>query len=123
VRGERADDRQHAGRLGAGVDAIGAGAGRLAADVDEPRALAVHEDAVRDGSVEIGVPPTVGERVRRDVEDADDDGLRRPQEISHGRDVTGMETSARPTPVLSYTCSNLASPATPPPAAPFFITC
>ncbi len=39
--GEVADDRQHPGDLGGGVDPLGAGPGRLAADVDQVRAVGV----------------------------------------------------------------------------------
>ena len=80
--GELADDRHDPGDLGVGVDAAGARAGRLAADVDRRAApCARMSERVRDRGVPVGIAAAVGERVRRDVEDAHDHGrIRRPSQ-------------------------------------------
>ena len=67
--GKLFDHRQHARGLDPGVDAGGAGAGRLAADVDDRRALGGQRQAVLDGAVTVEEQPAVGEGVVGDVDD------------------------------------------------------
>ena len=70
--GERLHDRQHAARLGVGIDRGETGTGRLAADVDDIGAIVEHLEAVRDCGVGVEVLATVAEGIGRDVEDAHD---------------------------------------------------
>ena len=65
----------------------GAGPCRLAADVEDGGALARELLTVLDGGVGAEVQPAVGERVRRDVDDAHDDGPAGRQ-IDHGTERT-----------------------------------
>ena len=62
-------DRHHPGGLDRGIDAGRAGAGRLAADVDDRRARGDQRQPVFDGTVTVEVSAAVGERVVGDVDD------------------------------------------------------
>ena len=64
------DHRQHPRDLRLRVDPHGAGSGRFAADVDEIGARRPQLEAVPDGVVVVEEPAAVGERIGRDVEDA-----------------------------------------------------
>ena len=72
VGGERGDDGHHAGELLLDRDRAGAGARRLAADVEDGRALGDELAPVRDRRVAVEPLAAVGERVGRHVEDAHD---------------------------------------------------
>ena len=69
-RDQVGDHRQHPRGLRLGVDPLRAGSGGLAADVDEIGARRPQLEAVPDGVVVVEEPAAVGERVGRDVEDA-----------------------------------------------------
>jgi hypothetical protein len=61
------------------VDALRAGPGRLAADVEDVGARRAQREAVRDRGLGVEVAAAVAERVGRDVDDAHDEGhVRRP---------------------------------------------
>ena len=94
VRGEGLDHRQHPAQLLGHVDGVGAGAGRLTADVDDVGTLGHQVEPV--GHRRLGIEPaaTVGERIRGDVEDAHDQG-------SHEATVRGTgRTGAVPRPEM-----------------------
>jgi hypothetical protein len=78
VGDQRLDDRDDSPFLFGGVDPVGTWAGRLAADVDQIGAVVSQAAAMRDGIVETGETAAVRERIRGDVEDADDDQAIRP---------------------------------------------
>ena len=70
--GKLFDHRQHTCGLDPGVDAGGAGTGRLAADVDDRCALGGQCQAMFDGAVTVEEQSPVGERVVGDVHDPHD---------------------------------------------------
>ena len=67
--GKLFDDGKHPCHLDLGGDPGGAGAGRLAADVDDGRALGDQLDTVLDSAIAVQEQSTVGERVVGDVDD------------------------------------------------------
>ncbi len=69
-----AQHRQHTRQLVVERYRIGPGAGGLAADVEQVGALAQQALAVRERAARAGMTSTVGERVRREVDDAHDPG-------------------------------------------------
>ena len=78
--GELADHREHPPALLVGVDPVGAGPGRLAADVDVVGARGVHLQPVGDRGGRVGEAAAVGEGVRGDVEDAHHHAAPRPRQ-------------------------------------------
>ena len=85
-----AHDRQDPAQLLVGVDRLGAGPGRLAADVEDRRAGRGQREAVRDRGVGVEVAAAVGEGVGRDV---DDPHQRPPGQI--GDECDGSSRQAR----------------------------
>ena len=82
----------------AGVDRLGSGPGRLAADVDDRRTGRELLETARDRDARVAGIAAVRERVRRDVDDADD---RRPREAlldardaRHGASLAGADPGA-----------------------------
>ena len=71
--GQARENRQHTRELVGGGQRVGAGAGRLAADVDQVGAIGFHSQCGGDGSIGIDVGPSLGERVGRDVENPHDE--------------------------------------------------
>jgi hypothetical protein len=71
-RGKPLDDGQHAPELLLLAHRLGAGAGGLAPDVDDVRALRHELHTVLDGGVSIKEQPSVGERVGGHVDDPHD---------------------------------------------------
>ena len=71
--GEGLENRQHAPQLLGGVDRLGARACGLAADVEDVGAVLEHLPAGVHGPCGIEAAAAVGERVRRDVDDAHDE--------------------------------------------------
>ena len=69
LSGKLFDHRQHACGLDSGVDAGGAGAGRLAADVDDRRTLGGQHQTMFDGAVTVEEQSPVGKGVVGDVHD------------------------------------------------------
>ena len=67
------DHRQHASQFLAGVDGLGAGPRRLAANVQNVGAVGNHLQAIVDCSRGVESPSAVGEGVRRDVDDPHDE--------------------------------------------------
>ena len=67
---ERADDGHDPAKLLLNVDRLGAGAGALAADVEDVGPLGGQPQAVFHGGVGVEEAPAVGEAVGRDVDDA-----------------------------------------------------
>ena len=65
-------DRKHARDFHARVDSGGAGARRLATDVDDGRTVGGQREAVFDGAITVEEQPSVGEGVVGDVHDAHD---------------------------------------------------
>lgn len=81
---DRLENRKHAGELFLGVDALSAGAGGLAAQVEH---VGAEVDGAFRGVEGVGdrrEPAAVGETVGREVEDGDDDGA-----IQEDRDAVG----------------------------------
>ena len=78
--GQALDHRQHPAQLLVGGHRLGAGPGRLAADVEQVGARGHEGQAVRDRGVGVEEAAAVGERVGRDVHDAHHRGAgpRRP---------------------------------------------
>ena len=76
VPGKRLDHRQHTALLFGGGNRDRRGPGEFAADVDDGRALLDHAAGLRDRLRERREMPAIGEAVRGDVEDADDQRLR-----------------------------------------------
>ncbi len=73
VTRQRCDDRQHASQFLAGVDGLGAGPRRLAANIQNVGAVGNHLQAIVDCSRGVESPSAVGEGVRRDVDDPHDE--------------------------------------------------
>ena len=72
LSGKLFDHRKHACDLDPRVDAGGAGAGRLTADIDDRGALRGQLEAVLDGAVAVEEQAPVGEGVVGDVHDPHD---------------------------------------------------
>jgi hypothetical protein len=66
------DDRQHAVKLLPSSDRQRSRTRRLTAHVDEIRAFFGHRPGVRDGCLDLDETATVAERIRRDVQHAED---------------------------------------------------
>ena len=81
--GERPHDRQHPLLLHRDRHALGARTGRLAADVEQVRALGTESEPVRDRGLGVEVATAVTERVGGHVDDPHDErGHPRPAPIS-----------------------------------------
>ena len=75
--GQALDHRQHAAQLLLLGQRVGARPGRLAADVDDVRAVGRHPHARLDGAIDVVEEhAAVGERIGGDVEDPHHEGAR-----------------------------------------------
>ena len=70
---ELTHDRDHPVGFDLWFDPLGARPGGLAADVDDVRAGCNELEGVRDRRGPVGVPPAIGEGVRCDIQDTDDE--------------------------------------------------
>ncbi len=88
----RADDGEDAAEFLGFLDGFGAGAGGLAADVEDVGTFREELEAVLDGATDVGKLPAVGKGVGRDIEDAHDhpalvqfmDGVTDAPDLFHG---------------------------------------
>jgi hypothetical protein len=91
--GEPLEDRHDAPQLLGLADRLGAGAGGLAADVENVGSLGRQPPAVGDGGLRIRPRAAIGERVGRDVHDAHDDRVANVGLHCRGH---GSQASGRP---------------------------
>ena len=87
--GEALDHRQDAPQFLVLVDRRGAGPGRLAADVDDRRAVRGHAFGLRERRRQVEKTAAVGKRVGRDVQDAHDHGC-----VEVEREAAALEAHA-----------------------------